>query len=306
MGLGGQGQDLGPAQPRGAPAGDLRALPGSSWHAWSPRPHRSRPGGPALGRPDLAAAHRGAPRSWPARPAARARHQTPRARPGGSSSRKLPRGRHPVPAAQVELRPSPKRPSRALARSLVGGDAAETVIDAMCAGVEGNPLFLEERLSSLVETGALVRDETAWRLSGTPARRSPRCWNASSAPGSTGSVLGRGKSPSPPRCSGGSSAWASLRRLLEVEGELATGVGELCAAGLLTEVRQVPEPAYRFRHALIQDAIYWGCYETSAASCMPGPPGAWRPSRRTGSRGAAAPGRHYAAAGEAQHAPSTT
>ena len=43
----------------------------------------------------------------------------------------------------------------------------------MCAGVEGNPLFLEERLSSLVETGALVRDETAWRLSDSAGTEVP-------------------------------------------------------------------------------------------------------------------------------------
>ncbi len=30
--------------------------------------------------------------------------------------------------------------------------------------MEGNPLFLEERLSSLVETGAVFRDELVWRL----------------------------------------------------------------------------------------------------------------------------------------------
>ena len=43
----------------------------------------------------------------------------------------------------------------------------------MCAGVEGNPLFLEERLSSLVENGALVKDEAAWRLSGTAGTEVP-------------------------------------------------------------------------------------------------------------------------------------
>ena len=77
------------------------------------------------------------------------------------------------PLRRVELSPLPEEAERALARSLVGPDAGEAVIEAMCAGVEGNPLFLEERLSSLVETGALVKDGTAWRLSGTAGTEVP-------------------------------------------------------------------------------------------------------------------------------------
>jgi len=35
-------------------------------------------------------------------------------------------------------------------------------------------------------------------------------------------------------------------------------LGELCATGLLWEMRQQPEPVFRFRHALIQEATYQG------------------------------------------------
>ena len=52
-------------------------------------PDRARPGGPALGRPDIAPAHRGTggtSRRWPS---AAARHQAARARPGGIRSREL-------------------------------------------------------------------------------------------------------------------------------------------------------------------------------------------------------------------------
>ena len=104
-----------------------------------------------------------------------ARHQAPRTRPGRIWPRE--RLRRPMPYCplrRVELSPLPEEAERALARSLVGPDAGEAVIEAMCAGVEGNPLFLEERLSSLVETGALVRDGTSWRLSGRPGHGGPR------------------------------------------------------------------------------------------------------------------------------------
>ncbi len=73
----------------------------------------------------------------------------------------------------LELSPLPAEEERSLARSLIGPNAGQAVIETMCAGVEGNPLFLEERLSSLVETGALVKDETAWRISGTPGTEVP-------------------------------------------------------------------------------------------------------------------------------------
>jgi predicted ATPase len=39
---------------------------------------------------------------------------------------------------------------------------------------------------------------------------------------------------------------------------LPGAIAELCASGLIHEVRQLPEPAYRFRHALIQEATYRG------------------------------------------------
>ena len=108
------------------------------------------------------------------RPPVGARHQAPRARPGGVRPRERPGRRYPLPVPHVGARPPlPEEAERALARSLIGPDASQAVIEAMCAGVEGNPLFLEERLSSLVETGALVKDETAWRLSGTAGTEVP-------------------------------------------------------------------------------------------------------------------------------------
>ena len=45
--------------------------------------------------------------------------------------------------------------------------AGDDVIGAVRTNVDGNPLFLEERFWSLVETGALVKDETSWSISGS-------------------------------------------------------------------------------------------------------------------------------------------
>ncbi len=204
---------------------------------------------------------------------------------------------------RVELSPLPEEAERALARSLVGRGADEAVIGALCAGAEGNPLFLEERLSSLVERGALVRDGATWDLSGTAAtevpealerlvrsrvdRLGPRAREVITA----ASVLGR------------EFALSLLEAVAEVGGEMGTGLGELCATGLLSEVRQTPEPAYRFRHALIQEAIYRGLVRgqrrqlhARAAWCLEE---AW-PGRLV--ELASLLGHHYSAAGEAARA----
>ena len=197
----------------------------------------------------------------------------------------------------------PEEAERALARSLIGPGAGDAVIEAVCAGVEGNPLFLEERLSSLVETGALVREETIWHLSGSAGTEVPevlerlvrsrvdRLGPQAREVIVSASVLGREFGPS------------FLATVAEVEGDLGTGLGELCAAGLLTEVRQGPELAYRFRHALIQEAIYGGMVREQRRQLHAR--AAWGLEAASLDRleeVAAVLGHHYAAAGETERA----
>jgi predicted ATPase len=198
---------------------------------------------------------------------------------------------------RLELSPLPEE--RALARSLVGPGTSEAVIEAMCAGVEGNPLFLEERLSSLVETGALVRDETIWHLSDSAVTEIPEVLERlirsrvdRLRPGpreviTSASVLGP------------EFGLSALAAIVELEAGLATDLAELCATGLLTEVRQAPEPAYRFRHALIQEAIYGGMVRDQRRHLHAR--AAWGLEAASAERleeVAAVLGHHYAAAGE--------
>ena len=63
---------------------------------------------------------------------------------------------------RLHLSPLGKGAERDLARWLLGAGTREDVLDTVSRGVEGNPLFLEERLSSLLETGALARDDNGW------------------------------------------------------------------------------------------------------------------------------------------------
>ena len=129
--------------------------------------------------------------------------------------------------------------------------------------MEGNPLFLEERLFSLVEAGTLVREQGMWRLTGRAGAEVPdvlerlvrsrvdRLSPLGQEVARTASVLG-------PELSLG-----LLTAVCETEGAvtgetLGAAIAELSSTGLLHEVTGLPEPTYRFRHALIQEATYLG------------------------------------------------
>jgi class 3 adenylate cyclase/tetratricopeptide (TPR) repeat protein len=204
---------------------------------------------------------------------------------------------------RLELAPLDDAAQRELARSLVGADATEPVVGALCMSVEGNPLFLEERLSSLVETGALVRHEGHWQLGEAHDADVPEVLER----------LIRARvdrlAPSPHQAIVAASVLgpyfplSALAAVSDLNGELAGAVGALCASGLLVEISQVPEPGYRFRHALIQEATYRGLLRAQRrqlhARAAWGLESAWaeRPAEV-----AALLGHHYAQAGETERA----
>ena len=67
-------------------------------------------------------------------------------------------------APEARAVPLAQSVERDLARSLLGEGAPDDVVDAVSEGADGNPFFLEERLFSLLDTGALVRGEAGWQL----------------------------------------------------------------------------------------------------------------------------------------------
>ena len=111
-------------------------------------------------------------------------------------------------------------------------DAGDDVIEAVRTNVDGNPLFLEERFWSLVETGALVKDETSWSISGSVTIDVPqalerlirsRVDRLAPLPRETfvaASVLGP------------EFAHSALCAVTEMNEESSAAVGELCAHGL--------------------------------------------------------------------------
>jgi predicted ATPase len=74
---------------------------------------------------------------------------------------------------RLELSPLAQDAERDLARALIGGEVPEEVVNIVSQSAGGNPFFLEERPSSLMETGALIKDETGWRLELGPSAELP-------------------------------------------------------------------------------------------------------------------------------------
>jgi DNA-binding SARP family transcriptional activator len=207
------------------------------------------------------------------------------------------------PVRALQLAPIGKPAERALAASLLGGGVGDEVLEAVCDGVDGNPLFLEERLASLLDTGAIERDAGGWRLGRGGAvpvpealarlvrSRTDRLSPAAREAAVAAAVLGDEF-----ECS-------ALGAVSELGAELDGALAELVSAGLLAEVVGQAEPSYRFRHALIRDATYNGLLRAQRRALHAR--AAWDlEARATGRLEAVAAvlGRHFAAAGERERA----
>jgi hypothetical protein len=97
------------------------------------------------------------------------------------------------PFRALQLAPIPRPAERKLARSLLGGEVGDEVVDVVCDGVDGNPLFLEERLASLLDTMASLGVALAWHGDLAEARQVQEQALASAerqgSPGARGAVL---------------------------------------------------------------------------------------------------------------------
>ena len=212
-----------------------------------------------------------------------------------------------VPAAQeVVLRPLPADAAEALARSLMSQirnttDVHTEVLTALLTSAEGNPLFLEERLSALLETKSLVSERGTWWLrdpSGPPLpqvlerlvrARVDRLGPAAQEAIRAASVLGAEFTPAP------------LAAMLGTEpAALAPALNDLSVSDLVHE-----EPSahtFRFRHALIQEATYLGLLRAERRDLHARAAAAIAASGRSLEEIAAVLGRHYAAADDAGQA----
>ena len=203
---------------------------------------------------------------------------------------------------RIALGPLPGAAEEELARFLLGGGAGRQVLDAVLNSADGNPLFLEERLTSLLESGAMVREEGGWQISAMAGRPVPqalerlvrsrvdRLGPAARDAVRLASVLGT------------EFPFSLLAAVGAADGPLEPALAELCARDLLQEVPGA-EPVYRFRHSLIQEATYSGLLRAERRQLHART--AWALEAAADGRTdevAAVLGRHFAAAGETDRA----
>lgn len=168
------------------------------------------------------------------------------------------------PALAIRLRPLGEADAVTLARSLIGQVSGPEVLAAALASAEGNPLFLEERLAEMLETGALVRQDGTWELSESAESPLPQVLERL--------VRSRLDRLSP-------AAGDAIRAAAVLGAEFTTnwlagtlGTGPAALAGVLAELsasdlvhrepHDRPSSVYRFRHALIQEATYLALLRT--------------------------------------------
>ena len=158
---------------------------------------------------------------------------------------------------ELRLRPLPDDAGAALVRHLLDGPAADDVRRRVTARAEGNPYFAEEVVRSLISSGAVVRDETGWRLTdrttdisipgtiqGVIVARVDRLDDDVKQVLKIASVIGR------------SFLYRVLNALDDADAALDEHLAGLKQLELIRERRKQPELEFLFTHALVQEATY--------------------------------------------------
>jgi transcriptional regulator with AAA-type ATPase domain/tetratricopeptide (TPR) repeat protein len=160
---------------------------------------------------------------------------------------------------QLRIEPLPRESAEGLLDVLLGNDPGlDTLKRLLIERTDGNPLFVEESVRALVETGALTGDRGKYQL----ARDLP----AVHVPDTVQAILTARIDRLPPE----------ERRLLEIaavigkdfplalllavadekEETVRRGLGQLQTAEFLYETRVFPDPEYTFKHALTHEVAY--------------------------------------------------
>jgi class 3 adenylate cyclase/tetratricopeptide (TPR) repeat protein len=170
---------------------------------------------------------------------------------------------------QIRIDPFPPETARSLLATLLGPDPALDPLKALLiARTDGNPLFLEESVRTLVETQALHGEPGARRLA-TPLE-------AIRVPGSVQAVLAdridrltaeAKRVLQSASVIGKDVPLPVLEAIADLPDEsLRAGLAQLQAAELLYETSFFPESEYTFKHALTHEVAYGGLlHETRRA-----------------------------------------
>jgi class 3 adenylate cyclase len=154
----------------------------------------------------------------------------------------------------LDLDPLSPAATEQLAALLLPGEAVDPATRRTLGEVsEGNPLFLEELIARLQETGALAAEHQAWTLT-VPRNVLP--------PALEGLLVARIDYLSPEIRSVAQAAAvlgrefdrSLLERMVE-DGSLDGAIDALVRGGVIVERGRFPQPGYAFRHGLIQEAV---------------------------------------------------
>ena len=155
----------------------------------------------------------------------------------------------------IDLEPLSPAATEELAALLLPGEGLDPATRRTLGEVsEGNPLFLEELVARLQETGALAADHQAWTLT-VPRQVLP--------PALEGLLVARIDYLSP-EVRGVAQAAAilgrefsrpTLERMTDADGTLDATLDALVRGGVVVERGRFPAPSYAFRHGLIQEAV---------------------------------------------------
>jgi class 3 adenylate cyclase/tetratricopeptide (TPR) repeat protein len=164
-----------------------------------------------------------------------------------------------VPRAweEIRLEPLAGQADRRLLEALVGSGTLPPELEGMVLDrAEGNPFYLEELVRSLSESGALVRAGESWRFQHEVPFEVPETVERL--------ILARiDRLPLEAQRLVEAAAVLGRRFSVPLLREVAEGVPdprpslrELMKHDLVRESRHWPEPEYRFKHSLIQEAAY--------------------------------------------------
>src|SRR5499433_2594862 len=160
---------------------------------------------------------------------------------------------------QLRLDPLPPGNADEFLQALLGDDASlKPLTHLLIARTEGNPFFLEESVRTLVETGVLVGEPSAYRLG--------QVLPTIQVPATVQAVLAARIDRLPPEekqllqaaaVIGPEVPLPLLQAVAEQpEAALHRGLAHLQASEFLYETRLFPERAYTFKHALTQQVAY--------------------------------------------------
>ena len=165
-------------------------------------------------------------------------------------------------AREIRLRALSADAAAAFARSLIGQLGGPEVLRAVLENADGNPLFLEERLAEMLDAGTLVREQGLWRLRALPDPAQPHV----AVPQVLERLIRSRVDRLSPAAADAIRAAAVLgpdfttdvlaAMLGTAPAALAPVMREMQASDLVhPEPHESKGPGFRFRHALIQEAI---------------------------------------------------